>query len=156
MPLFPDWGWEFEVLPDKRADEVRRLQQAREAARDSLKHAPLGVGLDLVSRKLGHSRKGSIGGNKVADALGTTLRESIQMRWQELLEVEQVLEEIAAEFDGEDLAHPRERQALTEGKEKLKELHRQVQEYAGPFDLPGPDEAEMEQMREATRRAGER
>ena len=34
VPLFPDWGWEFEVLPDKRADEVRRLQQTREAARD--------------------------------------------------------------------------------------------------------------------------
>ena len=107
-------------------------------------------------RKLGHSPRSTAGGNEVSRALTKTLREGIQMRWRELLEVGQVLEEIAAEFDGEDPARPRERQALSEGKEKLKELHQQVKEYVGPFDLLGPDEEEMEQMREAIRRVGER
>jgi sulfite reductase beta subunit-like hemoprotein len=56
--------------------------------------------------------------------VATTLREGIQLRWRELLEVERVLEEIAAaEFDGENPAHPRERRVLAEGKEKLQELH---------------------------------
>jgi hypothetical protein len=45
---------------------------------------------------------------------------------------------------------------LNESKGKRRELHHQVQEYVGPFDLPGPDEDEMEQIREAIRRAGER
>jgi len=156
VPVFPDWGFEFQVLPDKRADEVRRLRQAREVAREALTHVPLSLGVDLVGRKFGHSPKHSTRANEIAEAVGTTLREGIQMRWRELLEVELVLEEIAPEFDGEDPARPRERQALAEGKEKLRELHQQVQEYVGPFDLPGPDEEEMEQMREAIRRAAER
>jgi hypothetical protein len=155
VPVFPDWGREFDILPDKKAGEVRRLRQAREAAREALTHVPLSLGEDLVGRKLGHSPKDPARANRVADVLGTTLREGIQMRWRELLEVELVLEEIAPEFDGEDPARPRERQALAEGKKELKELHQQVQEYVGSFDLPGPDEEEMEQMREAIRRAGE-
>jgi len=88
--------------------------------------------------------------------VATTLREGIQLRWRELLGVERVLEKIAADFDGEDPAHPRKRRVLSVGKEKLEELHAQVQKYVGPFDLPGPDNDEMEQMREAMRRAGER
>jgi len=134
VPVFPDWGVRFKVLPDKRADEVRRLRQAREAAKEALTHVPLSLGLDLVGRKLGHSPKDSTRANEIAAAVGTTLREGIQMRGRELLEVEQVLQEIAEEFDGEDPARPQERRALTEGKEKLRELHQQAQEYMGPFD----------------------
>jgi len=156
VPVFPDWGFRFEILPDKQASEVRRLRRAREAARGGLTHVPLSLGVDLVGRKLGHSPKHSTRANEIAEAVGAGLREGIQLRWRELLEVEQVLEEIAEEFDGEDPARPRERQALAEGKEELKELHEQVQEYVGPFNLPGPDEDEMAQMRAAIQRAGER
>jgi len=156
VPVFPDWGFRFDILPDKRAAEARRLRQAREAAKEALAHVPLSLGVDLVGRKLGHPPKESSRANEIAEAVGTRLREGIELRWRELLGVEQVLEEMAAEFDGEDPARPRERQALTEGKEELKELHEQAQEYVGPFDLPGPDEDEMEQMREAILRAGER
>ena len=153
-PVFPDWG--FEILPDRKAGEVRRLRQAREAAREALTHVPLSLGEDLVGRKLGHSPEDSTRTNRVAEAVGTTLREGIQMRWRELLEVELVLDEIAPEFDGEHPARSRERQALTQGRTELKELHEQVQEYVGPFDLPGSDEEETEQMREAIRRAAKR
>lgn len=156
VPVLPDWGFRFEVLPDKQAAEVRRLRQAREAARESMQRAPLDVGLDLVRRKLGHPPKESSRADEIAEALATHLREGIVLRWRELLEVEQVLEEIAAEFDGEDPARPRERSAIVEGKNQLKDLHEQVQDYVGPFDLPGPDEDELDRMREAIQRAGER
>jgi len=155
VPVFPDWGFEFEVLPDSKVGEVRRLRRARQGAREAMQRAPLGLGLDLVSRKLGVPPKGSASGNEVAEGLATHLREGIVLRWRELLGVEQVLEEIAAEFDGEDPARPQERRAITEGKGRLKELHEEVQDYVGPFDLPGPDEEEMTQLREAIRRAAE-
>jgi hypothetical protein len=93
--------------------------------------------------------------NEIAEALATHLREGIQLRWRELLAVEQVLEEVAAQFDGEDPALPQDRQAIVEGKEQLKDLHEQAQKYTGPFDLPGPDEAELRLLREAVRRAAE-
>jgi hypothetical protein len=155
VPVFPDWGFRFDVLPDRKAAEVRRPRQARETAKEAMEHAPLGLVLDLMSRDLGVVRKGSAGRNEVAEALSTHLREGLELRWRELLTVEQVLEEIAAEFDGEDPTRPQERRAITEGKEQLKELHEQAQKYTGPFDLPGPSEEELEQWREAIRRAGE-
>lgn len=136
--------------------EVHRLQEARRHAQEECRHAPLSLVLNLPRRKTHRPRKGPPQGEEIAEAVGTTLREGIELRWRELLEVEQVLQEIAEEFDGEDPARPRERQVLTQGKNELKELHEQVQEYVGPFDLPGPDEEETEQMREAIRRAAER
>jgi len=155
VPLLPEWGMKFEILPDRRAGEVRRLQQARQAAREAFTHVPLSLGVDLVGRKLGHSPKDSTRANEVAEAVGRTLREGIQMRWREVLEVEQLLEEIAGEFDGEDPARPWEREALEDGKKRLEELHLAAQTYVGPFKLPGPDEEEQEQVREVIRREGE-
>jgi hypothetical protein len=81
--------------------------------------------------------------------------DGIQLRWREVLAVEQVLEEVAEKFDGEDPARPQDRQAITEGKQELKELHEQVQQYAGPFELPDPGEEEIGMLREAVQRAAE-
>ncbi len=155
VPVFPDWGLRFDVLPDSKADEVRRLRRAREAAHQAMQHAPLGLGLDHLSHQLGVPRKGSSGRNEVAEALTTHLQEGIELRWRELLAVEQVLDEMSAEFEGEDLARPQERRAITEGKEKLRELHESVQSYVGPLDLPGVDEDDVARLREAIRRAAE-
>jgi hypothetical protein len=156
VPVFPDWGFRFEVLPDGMAAKVRQLRQARQSAKEAMEHAPLGLGLELASRDLGVQRKrSSAGANEIAEELATHLRKGVQLRWRELLAVEQVLEEIAAEFDGEVPVRPQDRQAISEGKEQLKELHEQVQKYVGPCEHPGPDEEELEQWREAVRRAGE-
>jgi hypothetical protein len=54
-----------------------------------------------------------------------------------------------------DPARPQDRQAITEGKQELKELHEQVQQYAGPFELPDPGEEELGMLREAVQRAAE-
>jgi hypothetical protein len=55
VPVLPDWGFRFEVLPDGKAAEVRRLRQAREAAKEAMEHSPMGLALDLLSRDLGLS-----------------------------------------------------------------------------------------------------
>jgi hypothetical protein len=120
-----------------------------------MQRAPLGLGLDLVSRKLSVARKSSAGRNEVAEALTAHLREGIELRWRELLAVEQVLEEVAGEFDGEEPTRPWEREALDDGKKRLEELHRAAQTYVGPFKLPGPDKEEMEQVRQCIRREGQ-
>jgi len=59
VPLFPDWGWEYQVFPDKRADEVRRLQDARRHAQEECRRAPLSLALDLPRRKTRRPRKAS-------------------------------------------------------------------------------------------------
>jgi hypothetical protein len=157
VPLFPDWGWEYQVFPDKQADEVRRLQEARRHTQEECRLAPLSLVLDLPRprRKARGPGKASHKGKEIAEAVGTRLREGIQLRWRELRSIELVLEEVAGEFDGETPTRPWEREALDDGKKRLEELHRAAQTYVGPFKLPGPDEEEMEQVREVIRREGE-
>ena len=156
VPFIPDWGSEFEVFPDKRANEVRRLQEARRRTQEECQRAPLSLVLDLPSRKARRHGKASHKGEEIAEAVGTRLREGIQLRWRELQSIELVLEEVAGEFDGETTTRPWEREALDDGKKRLEELHRAAQAYVGPFKLPGPDREEMEQVREVIRREGER
>ena len=155
VPFIPDWGSEFEVFPDKQADEVRRLQEARRHTQEECQSAPLSLVLDLARRKPRRPRNASPQGEEIAEAVGTRLREGIQLRWRELRSIELVLEEVAEEFDGEAPTRPWEREALDNGKKRLEELHRAAQTYAGAFQLPGPDEEETEQVREVIRREGE-
>jgi len=155
VPLFPDWGWEFQVFPDKQADEVHRLQEARRHTQEECRLAPLSLVLDLPRRKSRRPRKASPRGEEIGEAVGTRLREGIQLRWRELRSIELVLEEVAEEFDGEAPTRPWEREALDDGKERLEELHLAAQTYAGAFQLPGPDGEETEQVREVIRREGE-
>ena len=156
VPVLPDWGFEFEVLPDKQADEVRRLQEARRHTQEECRRAPLSLALDLPRRRTCRPQKASPKGEEIAEAVGTRLREGIQLRWQELQSIELVLQEVAEEFDGESPTRPWEREALDDAKERLEELHRAAQAYVGPFKLPWPDKEEMEQVREVIRREGER
>jgi hypothetical protein len=155
VPVLPDLGWEFQVFPDKQADEVRRLQEARRHTQEECRLAPLSLVLDLPRRKARRPGKASHKGEEIAEAVGTRLREGIQLRWRELRSIELVLEEVAGEFDGEAPTRPWEREALDDGKKRLQELHLAAQTYVGPFKLPGPDKEEMEQVRQAIRRAGD-
>ena len=113
------------------------------------------LGVSDSGRKTRRPRKDSPRGEEIAKAVGTRLREGIQLRWRELRSTELVLEELAGEFDGEEPTRPWEREALDDGKTRLEELHRVAQAYVGPFKLPGPDDEEMEQVREVIRREGE-
>ena len=64
VPFIPDWGSEFEVFPDKRADEVRRLQKARRHAQEECRRAPLSLVLDLPRGKTRRPRKASPRGRR--------------------------------------------------------------------------------------------
>lgn len=110
VPVFPDWGMEFEVFPDKKADEVNRLLRARRRAQDALSRGPTDAVLHLLGgiaadhRKPAKENRHRI--DEVVEALCTTLREMVPARWRELRTAETIFEEVAAEFDGEDSLHP--------------------------------------------------
>jgi len=92
VPLFPDWGWEYEVFPDKQADEVERLQSARRHGREMFERAPHELVLEPPERTAARLRKGSkevpSGGDDLAAALLTKLCEGIRLRWRELRALE--------------------------------------------------------------------
>jgi hypothetical protein len=150
-PVFPDWGVEFEVFPDEQADEVDRLRRARRCAQDELRRGPTDAVLDLLGgtaaddSKLAKKNRHRI--DEVIEALCTTLREMVPARWRELLTAQVVLDEVAAELDGEDPLHPRVRDALDEAGQQLEELVEKVQRRVGAFSLPEPDKEELTTLR---------
>jgi hypothetical protein len=85
--------------------------------------------------------------DEVVEALCTTLRESVPEQWRELREVEIVLEELAAEFQGEDPLPPPMRSVVDETRAELQELVEKTQRRVGPFDLPDPDKETLAKLR---------
>jgi hypothetical protein len=65
--------------------------------------------------------------------------------------VERAVEEIAGEF-GEDPCLPGLRHELDHCRSNLEELHRDVQNYVGPFALEEPGEEELSVVRELVER----
>jgi hypothetical protein len=71
-------------------------------------------------------------------SLATSVREAVEVRWQELAATETVLGEMAEAF-GADCCHQRLRNALDAVRKKLMELYEAILPFAGRFRLPEPD-----------------
>ena len=156
-PVSPDWGLEFEVFPDKKADEVNRLRRARRRAQDELRRGPTDAVLHLLGGTAADDSKPAKKNrhriDEAVEALCTTLHEMVPARWRELRTAEVVLDEVAAEFDGEDPLHPHVRDALDEARQELEELVEKVQSRVGAFSLPEPDEEELATLRKTAKLA---
>lgn len=79
---------------------------------------------------------------------GERLREDTPWCWQELRAVEAVLEEVAAEFDGEDPLLPLVREVLDKTRQDLAELHLLLDFVDAEVELPEPDEERVAFLRE--------
>jgi hypothetical protein len=154
IPVPPDWGVEFEVRPDEEADQVERLREARRRAKDALISGPSidEVLRDEVAGNGKRAKEHRSWGDEIAGALTARIREETRGRWQELIAAERVIEEAAAEFDGEDPALPEVRQALQEARCRLEELVAEIQERVGPVDLEEGAEERTADLRAAMER----
>ena len=159
VPVFPEWGVALDVCTDQQAKEVERLRKERQRAHEALKQAPSDPVFHSLRQKSGRFEKAlgetSSSGDEIAAALATTLQEGTQHHWRELRAIELVLEEMATEFDGEDLLDPRLRGILDNIREGLEGLHEDVERYVGRFDLPEPDEEMVDLMRRIVERGAE-
>ncbi len=86
----------------------------------------------------------------IAGAFEDRVRSGIELRWTDLRLVETVVEEIAAEFDGEDPLGPKTREAIDATRESLGVLARHV-ERLGDVDLREPTEEEVAGLRAQVR-----
>ena len=89
------------------------------------------------------------------DRAGGESAGEIILRWRELRATELVLEEIAEEFGGEDPAKRPFRVTLEQTKAKLQAVHAGYSEFIRPFDLPEPEEDDLEKVREVVQRAAD-
>jgi hypothetical protein len=141
VPVIPEMGLEFEVRPDAREREVALERGDHEYIRRLLDRGAckLELPLDMESPLVvEHPVKGF--GVEMARILAVSVRSGVQENWRELRAVEEQVESITEDFGGEDVLHARFRASFDEAKAMLIELHEQVQEYTGPFELPEPDD----------------
>jgi hypothetical protein len=140
VPVSPDFGIAFDVQPDHREREVARARRDHEFIGRLLDRGAckLELPLDMESPLVMDGPKGF--GVEMARVLAVRIRAAVRENWQELRALEEQIELITEEFDGEDVLQARVREPLDETKATLVELHEQLQEYTGPFELPEPDE----------------
>jgi len=141
VPVPPDFGMEFEVLPDHREADMERKLNDHAFIRKLLDRGACSFDLPLdMDAPLAVEPPPSNFGVEMARILAVALRTNVQENWRELRAIEERLELISEDFDGEDVLHPRVRTQFDKAKATLTELHEKLQAYTGPFELPEPDE----------------
>jgi len=115
----------------------------------ALSRSPASPILDLLEESVGHSvteRKDRW--DEAMAALREQLREGVPWCWQEVRAVETVLDEVAAEFDGEDPLLPPVREVLDKTRSDLAELHLLLDFVDAEAELPEPDMQRVEFLRQ--------
>lgn len=78
----------------------------------------------------------------MSKVLAEMIKSSLLSQWAQLLALLAALEEVSAEFDGEDVLRPILRSDLDEATSKALQAHRQIQLWTDEFELPGVDAEE--------------
>ena len=149
VPLFPEWGNGYDVLPDDQVDRVASLKKERLQAQEAIAGSPTSPVRRFLEEELGRrTREPNEHWDEATAALRESLREGIPWCWQELLAVETVLEEVAQEFDGEDPLLSPVRDVLDKTRRDLVELHPLLRFVDVEVELPESDEERVEFLRQ--------
>jgi hypothetical protein len=149
VPVCPDWGKGYDVLPDDQAERVESLKKARLRAQEVVARSPISPMQRFLEEQLGRRvTERQERWDEAMAALRESLREGVPWCWQELRAVETVLAEVAEEFDGEDPLLPPVRSVLDKTHQELIDLHPLLDAVDAEVDLPEPDEERVEQLRQ--------
>lgn len=140
VPVVPELGMGFDVRPDEREREVARARADHAFIREVLNRGACMLELPLDMESPLDVEPPSGFNPELARLVAVTIRAGVRENWQELRAIDEQIEAITEEYAGEDVLHARVRGNLDEAKAMLLELHEELQEYTGPFDLPEPDE----------------
>ncbi|MGD0015061.1 MAG: hypothetical protein ABSD56_11665 [Bryobacteraceae bacterium] len=148
VPVCPDWGNGYDVLPDDQAERVESLKKDRLRAQKAIAGSPASPILEFLEEKLGcRVTERQERWDEAMVALRESLREGVPWCWQELRAAEMVLDEVAEEL-GEDPLLPPVRQVLDKTHQDLVELHALLRFVDADCDLPEPDEERVEFLRQ--------
>ena len=161
VPLFPDWGTGYEVLPDDEADRVERGRTARNHAQEWSQRAPIEIIQEEPASLMARARdgfskpteSGASAADDIAAALLTRLVDGVQEHHRWLRAIDLVAAEVASEFGGEDPLAPDLRDTLDKTWNKLDEARTEVQSFVGELGMPDPTEETLEAVRGILERA---
>jgi len=149
VPVCPDWGRRYDVLPDDQMDRVESLKKERLRAQEAVAGSPISSMQRFLEERLGRrvTERGERWDEATA-AQAESLREGVPWCWQELRAVETVLDEVAQEFDGEDPLVPAVRRTLDKTRQDLVALQPLLSFVDVEAELPEPDEERVAELRE--------
>ena len=149
VPVCPDWGKGYDVLPDDQAERVESLKGERLRAQEVVARSPISPMQRFLEEQLGRRvTDRQERWDEAMAALRQSLREGVPWCWQELRAVEMVLAEVAEEFDGEDPLVPAVREVLDKTRQDLVELHPLLSFVDVEVELTEPDEERVEFLRQ--------
>jgi hypothetical protein len=148
-PVFPDWGFKFEVRPDSEAQEVGLLRRARERARQAVVQSPLVTASLVEGTGLERRPRGESAGDDLAAILEERVCREARHRRDELAAFDSVLGEVAARFAGEDPLMPQVRASLESTRSQLDGLLGQVTERLGDLGPVEPNGDLLAAIRQA-------
>ncbi len=138
---YPDWAGRYDVRPDEESGRV-------DGDRKTLAHLQLAL---EKPHKLSGERAGL---SEVIGEQTARIQAGMQMRWEDVRAVEIVIDEIAAEFGGEDPLRPLIREALDKAKAGLPYLNGVLEVYDEAVELHEPDDANLTDLRALVERNG--
>jgi hypothetical protein len=142
VPVFPEEVEAFEVRPDSDAAEVRRSRTRQEKFLSSLRSTCLDQGESGLNGAPGS------GIEALSDRLEAEIRSGIELRWRQLRAIELVLDEVAAEFDGEDVLRPEHRATLNTAKAGVEAINLFLAtHHKAAVELVEPEEQLLDETR---------
>lgn len=140
VAAIPDFGIAYDVRPDAEARGVTRTRADHEFIRSVVDRGACNVELplDVESPLVLDAPKGF--NVEMARVMAVMIRAGLREVWAELRAIEEQIDRITEEFDGEDVLREGTRGRLDAAKASLTDLREQLQEYTGPFELSEPDD----------------
>jgi hypothetical protein len=146
VTLYPEWAGAYEVLPDERAVHVEADRHTLKHLRQAIEETPLPG--DVLQHVQGSNLDAFI------DAMEERLEQGLLMRWEEVVAAERVVDQIAAEFDGEDPLKPRSRAGLQRARELGEKLAQELGAMGRPVELANDADDEVRELRLMLERKG--
>jgi hypothetical protein len=128
----PGWADRYEVWPDVEQPRVDADRRTLALLREVLTETPLLRLLAPASVGEPPTLEG------LADALQQSLSRSVVTGWQEVRAMELVVDDVAAEFGGEDALKPYFRGDLDASKRMLSQMARELSLLGSHVELPEP------------------
>ena len=141
-PTRPKWGAAYDVRPDGEAEQVVLERGRRGKIQKRLKQ--ILTDDDRAPWWTQGSRH-----------LTLAIEKGLKGIWSEVLALEVVLDEVAEEFEGDDVLKPALREEIEAAKIKALDIHTAIQDWTGPFELPEADQDAVKQTRDLVERWAE-
>ena len=140
VAVAPEFGMSLDVRPDSEREAVERARRDDAFIREILNRGACKLDLPLDMESPVRVEPSGRFDENLARSIAIALRARLGEHWRELRAVEEQIDAFTAEFDGEDVLYPTVRERLDSTKQSLLDLHTQLQEYTGPFELPEPND----------------